>query len=115
MIAATAHAHGARLVTANVVDAGHLSELIEIVPLPRAQTPLNGEVCPILTLFSAPSKGGVYWPFIGAAEMPHAPAAPPCTPGGCVRPLPSERRAMWRTHEYEAQQGLQRRRSCDAE
>lgn len=64
MIAATAHAHGARLVTANVVDAGHLSELIEVVPLPRAQTPLNGEVCPILTLFSAPSKGGllaVYW------------------------------------------------------
>jgi hypothetical protein len=34
MIAATAHAHGARLVAANVIDVGHLSELIEIVPLP---------------------------------------------------------------------------------
>lgn len=32
MIAATAHAHGARLVTADVEDVRHLSELIEIVP-----------------------------------------------------------------------------------
>ncbi len=29
---ATAQAHGARLVTANVIDVGHLSELIDIVP-----------------------------------------------------------------------------------
>jgi len=33
MIAATAHAHGARLVTSNVADVDHLRELIEIVPL----------------------------------------------------------------------------------
>jgi predicted nucleic acid-binding protein len=33
MIAATARAHGARLVTANVVDVDHLSDLIEIVPV----------------------------------------------------------------------------------
>ena len=33
MIAATAHAHGARLITANAADVGHLGELIEIVPL----------------------------------------------------------------------------------
>ena len=33
MIAATAHAHGARLVTANVVDVHHLSDLVEIVPM----------------------------------------------------------------------------------
>jgi predicted nucleic acid-binding protein len=32
MIAATAHAHGARLVTANVDDVRHLSDLLEIVP-----------------------------------------------------------------------------------
>ncbi len=31
MIAATAHAHGARLVTANVEDVRHLGELLEIV------------------------------------------------------------------------------------
>ena len=31
MIAATAHAHGARLVTANVVDVKHLDGLVEIV------------------------------------------------------------------------------------
>jgi len=31
MIAATAHAHGARLVTSNVEDVSHLSDLIEIV------------------------------------------------------------------------------------
>jgi predicted nucleic acid-binding protein len=31
MIAATAHAHGARLVTANVEDVPHLDGLIEIV------------------------------------------------------------------------------------
>ena len=31
MIAATAHAHGARLVTANVADVRHLEDLIEIV------------------------------------------------------------------------------------
>lgn len=31
MIAATAHAHGARLVTANIADVNHLSGLIEIV------------------------------------------------------------------------------------
>jgi predicted nucleic acid-binding protein len=31
MIAATAHAHGAQLVTANVADVHHLSDLIEIV------------------------------------------------------------------------------------
>lgn len=32
MIAATAHAHGARLITANVNDVRHLGELIEILP-----------------------------------------------------------------------------------
>lgn len=32
MIAATAHAHGARLVTANLGDVRHLGELIEIIP-----------------------------------------------------------------------------------
>ena len=32
MIAATAHAHGARLVTANIEDVRHLDGLIEIVP-----------------------------------------------------------------------------------
>ncbi len=32
MIAATAHAHGARLVTANVEDVRHLADLLEIVP-----------------------------------------------------------------------------------
>ena len=32
MIAATAHAHGARLVTANIDDVKHLDALIEIVP-----------------------------------------------------------------------------------
>jgi predicted nucleic acid-binding protein len=32
MIAATAHAHGARLVTANVSDVAHLGDLIEILP-----------------------------------------------------------------------------------
>jgi predicted nucleic acid-binding protein len=31
MIAATAHAHGARLVTANVADVKHLTDLIDIV------------------------------------------------------------------------------------
>ena len=31
MIAATAHAHGARLVTANLVDARHLRDFLEIV------------------------------------------------------------------------------------
>jgi toxin FitB len=31
MIAATAHAHGARLVTANLADVHHLSDLIEII------------------------------------------------------------------------------------
>ena len=31
MIAATAHAHGARLVTANVDDVKHLDGLVEIV------------------------------------------------------------------------------------
>jgi len=31
MIAATAHAHGARLVTSNFVDVSHLSDLVEIV------------------------------------------------------------------------------------
>ncbi len=31
MIAATAHAHGARLVTANAVDVSHLAGLVEIV------------------------------------------------------------------------------------
>lgn len=34
MIAATAHAHGARLVTANVADVHHLSGLIEVVQAP---------------------------------------------------------------------------------
>ena len=34
MIAATAHAHGARLVTANVADVQHLSGLVEIVQAP---------------------------------------------------------------------------------
>lgn len=32
MIAATAHAHGARLVTANLNDVSHLEGLIEVVP-----------------------------------------------------------------------------------
>lgn len=32
MIAATAHAHGARLVTSNVGDVRHLADLVEIVP-----------------------------------------------------------------------------------
>ena len=31
MIAATAHAHGARLITANVADVSHLRNLVEIV------------------------------------------------------------------------------------
>jgi toxin FitB len=31
MIAATAHAHGARLITANVADVSHLRKLVEIV------------------------------------------------------------------------------------
>jgi predicted nucleic acid-binding protein len=31
MIAATAHAHGARLVTSNIDDVRHLESLIEIV------------------------------------------------------------------------------------
>ena len=35
MIAATAHAHGARLVTANVDDVSHLSGLLDIVPVVR--------------------------------------------------------------------------------
>lgn len=34
MIAATAHAHGARLVTANVADVHHLSALIDVVQAP---------------------------------------------------------------------------------
>lgn len=33
MIAATAHAHGARLVTANIKDVQHLSELVELVEI----------------------------------------------------------------------------------
>ena len=32
MIAATAHAHGARLITANPEDVRHLGDLLEIVP-----------------------------------------------------------------------------------
>lgn len=35
MIAATAHAHGARLVTANADDVSHLSDLLEIVAVAR--------------------------------------------------------------------------------
>lgn len=31
MIAATAHAHGARLITANAVDVHHLADLLEII------------------------------------------------------------------------------------
>jgi hypothetical protein len=31
MIVATAHAHGARLVTSNFADVSHLSDLVEIV------------------------------------------------------------------------------------
>lgn len=33
MIAATAHAHDARLVTANLADVGHLADLLQIVPV----------------------------------------------------------------------------------
>jgi predicted nucleic acid-binding protein len=36
MIAATAHAHGARLVTANVEDVQHLRGLIEVVQAPAS-------------------------------------------------------------------------------
>lgn len=32
MIAATAHAHGARLITANIEDVRHLGDLLDIVP-----------------------------------------------------------------------------------
>jgi hypothetical protein len=32
MVAATAHAHAARLVTANLDDVRHLGDLVEIVP-----------------------------------------------------------------------------------